>query len=69
MSPYRATQLSKDEIDEAIQDYLRGESADDIAVSLGISSDTVLRWVRKAGGTVRRKGPGATYLERVRDRS
>jgi transposase-like protein len=61
MSARRHTEA---EIAEAVSDYELGESADDIAVSMGVSSQTILNWVREAGVRVRPKGPGKLYLER-----
>lgn len=59
-----ARRHTADEIAEAVQDYKLGESADDIAVSLGVARQTVIGWVREAGVPVRRKGPGRLYLDR-----
>jgi transposase-like protein len=66
-SKYRALDLTEEQIAEAVRDYLLGESADDIAVSLGVAHQTVIEWVRRAGGRVRGKGPGPMYLARRAD--
>lgn len=63
-----ARRHSEDEIAEAVRDYQLGESADDIAVSLGCSHQTVIGWVREAGVRVRGKGPGRAYLARRAER-
>jgi len=36
--------------------YLKGDTAAEIAVQLGCSADTVLRWLRDAGVPLRRPG-------------
>lgn len=40
--------------DEVIKRYMNGESSVDLEKIYNISNDTVLRWVRKSGGVVRK---------------
>lgn len=44
---------SEEVMAEAVADYLAGEHSYDIGLSLGVSSETVLNWVRTAGHRVR----------------
>lgn len=44
---------SEEKMAEAVADYVAGEHSYDIALSLGVSHQTVLNWVRAAGHRVR----------------